>query len=175
MTYSCRVGSWAFTRERVSSTVAAKASVDVNGGEVDTGPLLSMSGMDLSPIIAGVATLAVAEVVFSADFAGGIPAVVGEVPLTDVAGMALPAVAEGIPSAVCFREPHLAVAEVDPLFVAETASPADLWRPAGLPDILNPLSNDDSGDQEDTVTVPELEFFPTELGLTDPTGVMRRI
>ena len=31
----------------------------------------------------------------------GIPAVVGEVPLTDVAGMTLPAVAEGIATAVC--------------------------------------------------------------------------
>ena len=127
--------------ERVSSTVAAKASVNVNGGEVDTGPLLSMSGMDLSPIIAGVTTLAVAEVVFSADYAGGIPA----------------------------------VAEMDPLFVAETAYPAALWGPAGLPDILNPLSNYDSGDQEDTVTVPELEVFPTKLDLTDPTGVVRQI
>ena len=88
---------------------------------VDAGPLLSATGMDRSPIIAGVATLAVAEVASSADFAGaaspadlagmafpaiagmGIPVVVGEVPLTDVAGMALPAVAEGIPSAVCFQ------------------------------------------------------------------------
>ena len=46
----------------------------------------------------------------------GIPAVVGEVPLTDVTRMALQAVAEGVPSAVCFREPLLAVAKVDPLF-----------------------------------------------------------
>ena len=95
-------------------------------------------------------TLAVAEVASSADFAG-----VASTP--DVAGMALPAVAEGIPSAICFREPLLTVAEVDPMFVAETASPADLREPAGLPNILNKLSNGDGGDQEDTVTVPE--FF----------------
>ena len=60
----------------------------------------------------------------STDFAGAaFPA--------DFAGMAFPAIAEGVPSAVCFREPLLAVAEVDPLFVAETASSADLRGPAG--------------------------------------------
>ena len=152
---------------------------------MDAGPPLSATGGggDLSPIIAGVAILAVAEVASSADFAGslanfagmafpavagmGIPVVVGAVPLTNVAGMALPAVAKGVPSAVCFSELLLAVAEVDPLFVAEMASSADLRGPAGPPDILNPLSDGDSWDQEDTVTVPE--FFRKS---TDPTSVV---
>ena len=140
-----------FHPERVSSMVAAEAAVDVNEWEVDAGPILTATGMDRSLIIAVVATLAIAEVASSADFAGaaspadfagmafpavvgmGIPAVVGEVPLTDVAGMALPAVAEGIPSAVGFCEALLAVAEVDSLFVAKTASPADLRGHAGCP------------------------------------------
>ena len=47
--------------EPVSSTVAAEAVVDVNEWEVDAGPLLSATGMDLIPIIAGVATLVVPQ------------------------------------------------------------------------------------------------------------------
>ena len=62
---------------------------------------------------------------------------------------------------------------MDPLFVAETASSADLRGPAGPPDILNPLSDGDSSGQEDTVTVPELEVFPNECGSADPTSVVR--
>ena len=74
----------------------------------------------------------------------------------------------GVPSAVCVSEPLLAAAEVDPLFVAETASWADVGGGGGgscrAPDILNPLSDGDSWGQEDTVTVPELEVFLMSLG-----------
>ena len=102
--------------ERVSSTVTAEAAVNVNELEIDSGPPLSVTGGgDFGKVVVGVATLAVAEVASSAYFAGaaspadlagmafpavagiGIPAVVGAVPLTDVAGMVFLAAAGGYP------------------------------------------------------------------------------
>ena len=46
-------------------------------------------------------------------------------------------------------------------------------EPAGLPDILDPLNNGDGGDQEDTVTVPELEVLSNRLELSDLNSVVR--
>ena len=63
-----QVGVVGFHPKRVYSTVAAEAVVNVNELEVDAGPPLSATGGggDRGPIIAGVATLAVAEVASSA-------------------------------------------------------------------------------------------------------------
>ena len=38
---------------------------------------------------------------------------------------------------------------------------------------MNPPSNGDSEDQEDAVTVPELEVFPNKLEFADPNSVVR--
>ena len=62
-------GVMGFHPERVSSTVAAEAVFDVNEWEVDAIPLLSVTGMNRSPIIAGVATLAVTKITSSTNFA----------------------------------------------------------------------------------------------------------
>ena len=128
--------------EVMSSKCAGRALL-IDGGvddmfdSVEVSPLAMTRG-GLSSVIAGVASLAVAEVASSADFDGtvspadlagmALPAVAGPASLANPAGMEFPTIA-GVASPANFAGIAIpAVAGPAPLDVVEVASSSDLME-----------------------------------------------
>ena len=142
--------------ERVSSTVAAEAAVNVNKFEVDSGPPLSstgggtlvrlMLGWQPRPLLRWLPHPIMPGGDPGRPCRDGVPGCCwdmnpsrwwGSTPdrccWDGAPGRCWGGGGWGVPSAICLSEPLLAVAEVDPLFVAETASSAHLRGPAPPP------------------------------------------
>ena len=140
---------------------------------------LAMARGSLSSVIAGAASLAVAEVVPSADFAGvaspadldgmALPAVAGVVSPADLAGMAFPAVA-GVASPADFAGMAIpALAGPAPLAIVEVASSSDLMEAVCSPSGCS--SRDTYGGlvPDDCVTISDVVVLPDSSVLGDQT------
>ena len=135
----------------------------------------------MSQAVAGVASLAVAEVASSANLAGAtssadlagmtFPAVAGETSLADFAGMAFPAIA-GVSSPADLAGMALpAVAGVVPLPIVEVASSTDSIEAEGSPSVCGSECAYDCL-VPDYVNVPDVVVFPESIELGDPTVVV---
>ena len=152
--------------EVVSSKVVGRAPL-TDGGDnvmidsVEVSPL-SMTRGGLASVMAGAASLAVAEVASSADFAGvASPA--------DLAGMALPAVAGAVSPADLAGMAIPAVAGLAPLAVVEVASSSNLMEAACSPSGCSSRGNYGGLVPDDCVTIPDVVVLPDSTVLGDPT------